>query len=94
VISLVEDNPTLFEEELDSSGPPSLRKAGSFGLGNALSPPNIRTTEAMLGRSSGCCCTHKRLMCMHLSTSEGLHDSSLSASINSDALPSFHNLHV
>jgi hypothetical protein len=62
-----------------------LKKPGSLGLGNTLSPPDVKTTEAMLGLSSGCCCMHKRLIWIHLMTSDRFHDFSGNPSTNSNS---------
>jgi hypothetical protein len=62
-ISFVEDDCCLLDEEYSTGSDlfPTW-KPGSLGSGNELSLLSIVTTEDMLGLSSGCCCTHKRLM--------------------------------
>lgn len=70
------------------------KKPGSLGSTNSISLPKIRTTEVMVGLSSGYCCTHKRLTWMHRNTSETTHESFILESINSNAFPSFQSVHA
>ena len=90
VISLVEDDWFLLDE--DDLFP--TKEAGSPGSGNELSPCNIITTDDMLGRSSGCCCKHKKLMRRQRTVSNRVQESFKQVSINSKGFPSFHNFHA
>ena len=85
VISLVEDDWFLLDK--DDFFP--AMKPGSLGSGNELSLRNIITTYDMLGRSSGCCCKHKKRI-----ISDWMQVSSKQVSISSKGLPSFHNFHA
>lgn len=63
LMSFIECDSNLLDEEFSaSSGFLVVKKPGCLGAGNEPSLPNIRTTDAMFGLSSGCCCTHKRAM--------------------------------
>lgn len=62
LISFIECDSRLVDEESASTGFLSVKKPGCLGAGNEPSPPNISTTDAMFGLSSGCCCTHNRAM--------------------------------
>ena len=93
-ISLVEDDWCLLDDESASSEFFPIRKPGSLGSDSKLSLPNIITTDDMLGLSSGCCCTHKRLTWMQRKISSRVQDSSKHVSISSKGMPSFHNFHA
>ena len=90
VISLVEDDWFFLDE--DDFFP--TKEAGSLGSGNELSPCNIITTDDMLGRSSGCCCKHKKLIRRQRTISNKMQESFKQVSISSKGLPSFHNFHA
>ena len=86
VISLVEDNCCLLDEEVESSESFPIRKLGSLGLGNKPSLSNIITIEDMLGISSGCCCTRKRPTWKEQKISGRVQESSKYISISSNHL--------
>ena len=90
VISLVEED--WFSPNKDDFFP--TKKPGSLGSGNEFSLCNIITTYDMLGRSSECCCKHKKLMWRQRTTSDRMQESSKQVSISSKGLPSFHNFHA
>ena len=72
----------------------SMKNPGCFGWGSDMSLHNIGTTVDMLGRSSGLCCTHNRLIWIDQTTSEKLNDSTSDMSISSKDLPSWWWLHA
>lgn len=95
MISLFEENLCLLVEDSKDSGRfLSVKKPGCFGWGNDLSPPSIRTTDAIIGLSSGACCTHSRPTWMHLNISGDGQASSKDSSISSNGLPSIHSFHA
>jgi hypothetical protein len=71
-------------------------KPGLLGLGtNTLSPSNIKTTDDIVGLSSGCCWTHKRPIWIHFKIDSWVVTwSSSNGSINSMALFSFQSFHA
>lgn len=72
----------------------SVKNPGCLGHGNEPSLPNIRTTDDILGLSSGCCCTHNRPTWMDRNTSGGQHDSFEVESISSIDLSSLCSVHA
>lgn len=88
VISFVEENWSSLSEFFPKMKP------GSLGSGNELSLANIITTDDMLGLSSGCSCTHKRLTWMQCNICDAVQESSKHVSISSNGLPSCHNFHA
>ena len=95
VISLIVGDSCILEKPCVSFDIFSKKKPGFLGRGNAVSLPNTTTTDDMLGLSSGCCCTHKRLRWIQRSTSENGHnDFPKHSSINSRGLASFQSIHA
>ena len=72
----------------------SVKKQGSLGWGSAPSLLNIKTTECMLGRSSGKRCTHNRPKLIMGITSDRLQVFPNDASINSEDLSSIKSVHA
>ena len=88
---------TLFKEQFSSTSATLLIKnAGCFGGESwRASFESIETTSIMVGLSNEWSCTHKSLTWMHLNISDWGHDScSITGSISSRTLPSFHNCHA
>ena len=90
VTSLVEDGWFL----LDTDDFFPTKKPSSLGSGNGLSLCNIITTDDMLGRSSWCCCKHKKLIWRQRSISDRMQESFKQVSINFKGIFSFHNFHA
>lgn len=91
---LAEWESPLVEYESDFKNFLSEKNPGCFGWGSDMSLHNIGTTVDMLGRSSGLCCTHNRLIWIDRTTSEKLNDSTSDMSISSKDLPSLWRLHA
>lgn len=85
---LVEEDPVLDRLGLRA-------KAGFFGVGTvAISPPSMKSTFDIVGRSLGSSCTHRRATFIHFRTSCLLQRPSRTGSVKSIALLSDHSLHA